>query len=426
MNSDLVAKIGGVIELLLESGSRVNQAKPQQYWFPLSMATYGAEEILEALDSLCTFRTTMWEKTAAFETAFAEAQGRRHAVMVNSGSSADLLIAFALTNRAVQVLRPGDEILIPAVTWPTHVWSAMMAGLRIKLIDVNPQTLNLDPDALERAITPATRALFLVHLLGNPCDMDRIAAIAARHGLILLEDCCEALGAEWRGTRVGNFGSAASFSFFFSHHITTMEGGMIVVDDDQLAYALRVLRGHGWLRNVSPPNIPNSASDCDPRYAFVNWGFNLRPTELQAGFGLHQLRKLPEFNRRRQELARRMFAYLESTPFLRTPSVSDFAKPSWMALPIMLAPDAPFTRSMLTRYLEEHGIETRPIVAGNIARQPAGALFPELEAALLPGADAVHGRGFYIGLSPMMTDAAVDRVIGTFNAFVSEFVRAAV
>jgi CDP-6-deoxy-D-xylo-4-hexulose-3-dehydrase len=293
----------------------------------------------------------------------------------------------------------------------------MMAGLRVRLIDVSPRTLNVDPDVLEAAITPATRGLFLVHLLGNPCDMDRMMAIADRHELVVLEDCCEALGAEWRGKCLGTFGTAASFSFFFSHHITTMEGGMVVLDDDRLAETLRILRAHGWRRNVSSPDTPVPAPDCDPRYAFANWGFNVRPTELQAGFGLHQLRKLPEFNRRRQQLAARVFQYLESTPFLGAPEVAEGATPSWMALPFMLTEDAPFTRSALTRYLEERGIETRPIVAGNVARQPVAALFPDLRSVPLPGADAVHNRGFYIGLSPMMTDAAVDRVIETLDTF---------
>jgi CDP-6-deoxy-D-xylo-4-hexulose-3-dehydrase len=295
-----------------------------------------------------------------------------------------------------------------------------MAGLRVKLVDVDPRTLNVDVDALEAAITPRTRGLSLVHLLGNPCDMDRITALAQKHRLVILEDCCEALGAEWNGAPVGSFGAGAVFSFFFSHHITTMEGGMVVVDDDRHADVLRVLRAHGWLRNA-PDAAPAPSEDIDPRYAFVNWGFNVRPTELQAGFGLHQLTKLPAFAARRRELAERFFGGIARIPFLQTPIVHPRATPSWLALPIVLTDDAPFSRSVLTAYLENDGVETRSVVAGNIARHTAAALFDDLAAGDLPGADLVHRRGFYVGLHPLVSDADLDRLLRCFESFVRRY-----
>ena len=289
MNNETTHKLSGVIELLLDSSNRINEAKPQRYWYPLSMATYGVEEILEAVDSMCSFRTTMWEKTSEFEQRFATYQGSEHGVMVNSGSSADLLLCFLLMDPAWARLERGDEILIPAVTWPTQIWSALMAGMKVRLVDVDPRTLNIDLDDLEHKITDKTRALFLVHLMGNPCQMDRILALADKHSLLLLEDCCEALGAEWNGVQVGNFGLGGSFSFFFSHHMTTMEGGMVVCQDPDMADRLKVLRAHGWLRNVEGDRFELADGTIDPRYAFVDWGFNVRPTEVQAGFGLSQL-----------------------------------------------------------------------------------------------------------------------------------------
>src|SRR5712692_6935243 len=216
MNNDDSTKLSGAIELLLASSSRINEAKPRRYWYPLSLATYGVEEIVEALDSLCSFRTTMWEKTEEFERRFSEYQGGGHSVMVNSGSSADLLLCFLLTNPFKPLFSKGDEVLIPVLTWPTQIWSAMMAGLRVRLVDVCPDTLNVDLSDLESKITPATRAIFLTHLMGNPCQMDRILAISKKHQLLVLEDCCEALGAEWDGRKVGNFGLGGTFSFFFS------------------------------------------------------------------------------------------------------------------------------------------------------------------------------------------------------------------
>ena len=407
--------------MLLEAHSRINEAKPVKYWYPLSMASYGVEEILEALDSMCSFRTSMWEKTGEFERSFANYQNCAEAVMVNSGSSADLLLSFLLISPPSPMLGKGDEILIPAVTWPTQVWSPMMAGLKVQLVDIDPETLNISLEDLERKLTPSSRAIFLVHLLGNPCDMGKILEIAKQHNLIVIEDCCEALGSEWDGVKVGNFGLGASFSFFFSHHITTMEGGMITTNDPELADQLRILRAHGWLRNVDPGRYPIQDDETDPRYSFVNWGFNLRPTELQAGFGLQQLAKLPEFTERRGKLATRFFSYIDGTRFLSRPSVSARGCPVWMALPILLKECAPFRRSDIAAYLESSGVETRPIVAGNLTRQPAARMFGNLRAGSYPGADVVHDRGFYVGLSPFTEDAAMDRLIDCLEKFLRRY-----
>jgi len=420
-NLPSIDKLAGVIDLFLEHSSRVNQAKAEKYWYPLSIATYGAEEILQALDSMCSFRTSMWEKTMEFEKKFARWQGRNSAVMVNSGSSADLLMCHLLTNPSSPFLQAGDEILLPIVTWPTQIWSAMMAGLKVKFVDVDPDTLNIDLDDLEKSISPVTRALFVVHLMGNPCNMDRIQGLTERNKLLLLEDCCEALGSEYAGKKVGNFGVAGSFSFFFSHHIMTMEGGMIVCDDQQNADDLRILRAHGWLRNVNSSRYTLKDYDIDYRYAFVNWGFNVRPTDLQAGFGLCQLEKLPLFNTRRGQLGSRFFEYVDKTPYLKYPAVAGKAKPSWFALPLMVSKDAPFAKNDLTAYLESKGIETRPIVTGNVARHPVGGVFPQFTQRQFPGADEIHSRGFYVGLSPLFTVEMIDRLIDNFETFLKRY-----
>jgi CDP-6-deoxy-D-xylo-4-hexulose-3-dehydrase len=414
-----IDKLTGIIELFLENNSRANEAKETRYWYPLSIATYGVPEILQALDSLCSFRTSMWEKTLEFERRYSAYQGSADSIMVNSGSSADLLACHLLTNPTAPILKPGDEILVPVVTWPTQIWSAMMAGLKVRLVDVSPQTLNVDLADLERAITPATKAIFLVHLMGNPCDMDAIGELAKKHNLVILEDCCEALGAEFRGTKVGNFGIAGTFSFFFAHHLVTMEGGMVVCQQKQHAKDLKIMRAHGWVRNVDSPEDKEQLSErgIDPRYAFYNWGFNLRPTELQAGFGLCQLEKIEAFNQQRNLLAARFFKFIDANPWLSRPEVHPQALPSWFTLPLMLSPDAPFTREDLTRHLEEEGVETRPIVAGNIARHPVSEVFPAFKEREFPGADEIHHRGFYIGLSPLYDEAAIDRLIAVFGTF---------
>jgi CDP-6-deoxy-D-xylo-4-hexulose-3-dehydrase len=421
MNNQVLERLDGLIELILESSSRVNEAKATRYWHPLSMATYGSEEILEALDSMCSFRTTMWEKTATFEAQFAAWTGSSGAVMVNSGSSADLLLSFALADPQHPMLTRGSTVLVSAVTWPTQIWSLMMAGFNVELVDVDPLTLNIDVDDLKRRLTPAVSAVSLVHLMGNPCRMGDILPLCKAHGVAIVEDCCEALGSRWRGHHVGSFGIGAAYSFFFAHHMTTMEGGMVTVSDPAMVDKLRVLRAHGWLRNVSSMPSEIASLDVDPRYAFVNWGFNLRPTELQAGFGLRQLEKLPGFNARRAELSKQFYDWVDAAPWLARPKVEADATPSWMALPIMVDAKAPFTRKQLVDHLESHGVETRPVVTGNVARQPVARAFASLTKHPLPGADAVHERGFYVGLSPIMTTASIDRLIGSFDTFTRTF-----
>ena len=418
-NIPSIQKLSGIIELFLEHSSRINEAKSTKYWYPLSMATYGVAEILQALDSLCSFRTTMWEKTAEFEKRFAAYQNSSHAVMVNSGSSADLLASHLLTNPVNPLLKSGDENLVPVVTWPTHICSPMMAGLKVKLVDVNPATLNIDIDDLEKSITPQTKALFLVHLMGNPCDMNAIKRIATKNNLIILEDCCEALGAEYNGIKVGNFGLAGTFSFFFSHHMVTMEGGMVVCAEKPVANDLKVMRAHGWVRNTEEQTNVQSLRDenIDPRYAFFNWGFNLRPTDLQAGFGLCQLEKIERFNEQRNHLAKRFFDYIDQSRWLKRPVVHPLAKPCWFALPLMLEKDAPFSRGSLTQHLEAAGVETRPMVAGNIARHPVAKVFPIFGERLFLGADEIHQRGFYMGLSPFYDETSIDRLISIIEEF---------
>lgn len=410
-----------ILQTLLKEFSGINNREGSKYWYPLSVVSYDVEEILSALDSLCSFRTTMSEKTTKFEMEFSKYLGCKESVMVNSGSSADLLMAFALVNPEAGLLKPGDEILVPSLTWPTQIWSAMMAGLKIKFVDTDPATLNLSLDDLKSKITPQTKALFLVHIMGNPCDMDMILDLCKEHRLLLIEDCCESLGSKFDGRLVGTFGLASSFSFFFSHHITTMEGGMISCENEQLSDMFRLLRAHGWARNLKYLKVKEQ-NGIDPRYMFLNWGFNVRPTELQAGFGLEQIKRLPHFNEHRKKNTARFIKYLDAhKSFLQIMKVHPKAECSWFALPMMLAPDCPFKKEDLLSHLEREGVETRPIVAGNILRQPACQVFPELRYSDLPGTNLVHDQGFYVGLHPFESSHMIDRLAETMNRFMRNY-----
>lgn len=388
---------------------------PSRYWHPLSLPTFGADEIVDALDSMCRFQTSMGEKTRQFEQQFADWVGAADAVMVNSGSSADLLAAFLLTDPQRPRLQPGDEVLLPAVTWPTQIWSVLMAGLSGRLVDVDPLTLNMDLDDLRAKITPRTKAVFAVHLMGCPLDMSALREIAFDHNLIVLEDTCEALGAKWQNQCVGTFGLAGTFSFFFSHHMMTMEGGMVTCNDEETAARLRRLRAHGWARGASNQQVLADSHRCDPRYLFVDWGFNVRPTEVQAAFGLQQLTKLDTFHQQRNALARQFHDYIDQSRWLMRPRVPAAAEPAWFSLPVLVRRDAPFTRNQLTAALEAAGVETRPVVTGNLARQPAAKMFSNLFSGPLPGADQIHDQGLYVGLSPMFDARQMSRLIAVFE-----------
>lgn len=359
------------------------------YWHPLAVPAIGDEEVEAAVAVLRSKRTTMGEQVEAFEREFAARVGARHAVMVNSGSSADLLIACALVDGGW--LHAGDEALVPAVTWPTQVWSLSFAGLRPVLVDVDPATLNVSAMTLASAIGQcAAKAASLVHLMGSPLGVG-VAKVAA--GLLVVEDCCEALGAEAAGRPVGGMGEAAAWSFFFSHHMTTMEGGMVTTDSSTLADLCRAMRAHGWARDQHHPEVEG-----DRRYAFVERGFNVRPTEVAAAIGRVQLAKLDATLAARAEAMAVVAEALAPLDWLSLPTRAPGASPAWFGVPLMVAPGAPLGRDDLAAALEAAGVETRPILAGNLHRQPVAARKHFRRVTSLRGADAVHDRGLYLGL----------------------------
>ena len=392
---------------------------------PLNASTFDQEEIDAACDVLRSGFVTMGKLCRKFEQIFAEYFGVRNALFVNSGSSANLLAFFALANHAVPPtegrcrMLPGSEVIVPAVTWSTTVWPIVQAGAVPVLVDCNPETLQMDVAAAEKAISEKTVAICPVHVLGNAVEMTPILKMAADHGLWVIEDTCEALGTSQSGKLVGTFGHLATFSFFFSHHITTIEGGMIVTDDDVLAELLRVLRAHGWSRHLeNRQSVEREFPDIDPQYLFINTGFNLRPTEINAAFGIHQLPKLERFNIRRIEIANswiESFASLTEAGLLSPMKTTKDTRSTWFGFPVMLRDRV--TRDRLKRHLETNEIETRPIICGNLARQPAFRSIPHRIAGSLEGADQVMDRGIYWGSHPVISDDEVEYVSRTVKGF---------
>lgn len=421
-HEDLMRAVRASVEAYC-SGTQNYAFDPAKPVVRLHEPTFGAEEINAALECMLTTHVTMGPKVKAFEREFADKHGWRHGVMVNSGSSANLLAVAALANAQTENgLRPGDEVIVPALSWSTTVWPLIQLGLVPVIADLDPRTLNIDPNEIERAIGPKTRGVMIVPVYGNPCDMDAIVDICRRRNLVLIEDSCEALGASYGGKPVGTFGRVATFSFYYSHHITTLEGGICVTDDGDLAETMRILRAHGWVREVEDKQRWLSQyPDIDPKFLFVNVGYNLRATEPQGAMGSVQLKKLDRFveMRRASAAAYRTalqrfdnhFAFQEEAPKGRH---------SWFGFSLVVREGSKFGARDLMAALGRANIETRPIIAGNIARQPALKHYAHRTVGDLRHSTSVMQRGFSFGNHQAIDDAARAYVVEHIAKFVSE------
>lgn len=380
---------------------------------PLSVPSYGQAEIAEALESMESTWLTMGKKVARFEAMFAEYIGVKHGIMVNSGSSANLLALSALG------LKPGGEVITPALTWATTVWPIFQVGAVPVLVDVDPETFNIDPDLIRAAITDKTAVIMPVHLLGNPCDDFEIRHLAHDHGLDIVEDACEAPGAEREGERAGSWGNMATFSFFFSHHISTIEGGMVMTNEDELAAKLLAMRAFGWVRGstVTHPDI-------DPRFLFTSLGYNMRPTELQGAFGIHQLPRLEAFiAARRDNAAWLTKALTPYTQYLDLPMEQPGTRHVWFFYSVVVKPNAPFTRDQLKDYLEVKGLETRPVMAGNITHQPAMQGQNYRVSGKLTHTQTIHRRGLCFGCHQGIGPDERKAIESYFRGFFDEYTR---
>jgi CDP-6-deoxy-D-xylo-4-hexulose-3-dehydrase len=388
---------------------------------------FDSEEVKEVLASLLDGRLAIGTRNAEFEQRFASFAGARYCLTTNSGSSALLLIWACLKNwRLKEPLRDGDEVITAAMTHPADVNCLIQNGLTPVLVDIDTDTFNMDASDIERAVTPRTRAILAMHLVGNPCDMNKLVEVAEEHDLYLVEDCCDAHGAEYAGKRVGSLGDLAAFSFYAAHQMTMGEGGAVTFDDPIFEEILRSLRGWGVkdVPSTSPerfetlhPRLPNY----DRRYLFVDMAYNLKIVELQAAFGLKQLEKLQRFI----DVRRRNWDYLvhhlkdyEDYMYLQKPTPN--SKPSPYAVAIMVRPDAPFTRLQLVRCLEDRGIETRCLFAGDIRCQPAYAGFDFRSVGDLKNTAVARDGGFFIGCHPGLTQAMMDYILEAFDSFIEK------
>lgn len=386
--------------------------------------TFGADEIMAALKCMLSSRVTQGPKVKEFEKQYAAHFGFDHAVMNNSGSSSNLLAVAALANKeTTDSLKPGDEVIVPALAWSTTVWPLIQMNLIPVMVDVDPKTLNIDPNEIERAVGPKTRAVMLVHVYGNPCDMEAITDICARRSLTLIEDCCEALGAHYDGKPVGKFGRVGTYSFYYSHHITTFEGGICVTDDFELVEMMRILRAHGWVREVEDmEKWTRKYPEIHPKFLFVNLGYNLRVTELQGAMASTQLPKLKDYVGVRRENAAWFRSKLEKfDDFFDFQEEMPKGYHSWFGFPMTVKRDAPFKVKDLMEFLAEARIETRPIICGNIALQPGLKLYKHRVSGDLRHSSNVMQNGFSIGNHHAIDIGAREYVAAKIDAFIAQY-----
>lgn len=366
--------------------------------FPLASSTWGEEEKNAMLRVIDSGMFTMGAEVAAFEEQFARYNGSRYCVMVNSGSSANLLMTAALFYRKEDPLQRGDEVIVPAVSWSTTYFPLYQYGLKLKFVDIDLETLNYDLDQLEEAVTQKTRMIMAVNLLGNPNDLNRITTIIGEKNILLLEDNCEAMGASYEGKKTGTFGVMGSFSTFFSHHISTMEGGMVVTDDEELYHVLLSLRAHGWTRNLPKHNQVCGEKSEDlfkESFRFVLPGYNVRPLELEGAIGIEQLEKLPHFIESRRKNAAFFQKAMKDHPDLMIQK--EIGESSWFGFSLVIREGAMLSRNDLIKKLNQAGFECRPIVAGNFASNIA-VKFLDVEFPFeLENARYIDKHGLFIG-----------------------------
>lgn len=368
--------------------------------FPLSFSSWGKEETNALQEVIESGQFTMGPRVAKFEKEFAAFFGRKFAVMVNSGSSANLILIAALTFKKNHPLQAGDEVLVPAVAWATSYAPLKQYGLNIKVVDVDRNTLNIDIEQLRSAITSKTKLIVGISILGNPAPLDEIEKIAKEHNILFIEDNCESLGASLHGKFTGNFGLAATASFFYAHHISTMEGGMILTDDEELNDLCRALRAHGWTRDISQENslVKKSNDQFAEAYRFLLPGYNVRPLEFSGATGSAQLKKLDGMIKARRENAdcfRQLMA-----PDNRYILQRENGQSSWYSFTILVHPEAGVSRKQVLENLRAAGIEFRLITGGNIMRHEYATLLQATSFGKLPNANFIHDYGFFIGNAP--------------------------
>lgn len=387
--------------------------------FPLATSTWGREEIEAMHEVINSGHFTMGERVRAYESEFSAKFGSTFAVMSNSGSSANLLAAAAIRFGTNPKWKMGGEVIVPAVSWSTTYFPLTQLGYTLRFVDVDLETLNAAAGSIEAAINPNTVGIVAVNLLGNPSELVEIQELAERHDVFLIEDNCESLGARYRGKMAGTFGHVGTFSSFFSHHISTMEGGVSLTDDLELFERMQSLRAHGWLRELPRDNTvwPKSGTEFEDSYRFVLPGYNLRPLELEGAIGSCQIGKIDSIVQGRRDNARKFQSLMQDFPEILIQQELEGAESSWFGFSLILRGAAMGRRRDLLEVLKSFRIEARPIVAGNFARQPVMQIINHAPLPSLPHADIVGSEGLFVGNHHYPLDDQFASLKGALKSF---------
>jgi CDP-6-deoxy-D-xylo-4-hexulose-3-dehydrase len=379
-------------------------------FYDLAASSWGKEEIDAMHRVIDSGFFTMGSHVAQFEREFAAYFGKTHGVMMNSGSSANLAGTAALTYKKDNPLQRGDEVIVPAISWSTTYHPLQQYGLKLRFLDIELESLNVDVTKLEAALTPRTKAVMAVSILGNPAALDVMRVFCDQHGLYLFEDNCESMDAELDGRKTGTFGNINTFSFFFSHHISTMEGGMVLTDDTELAHLCRSIRAHGWTRDL-PEDTPLYERGVDDRfeaYRFILPGYNLRPLELLGAVGLEQLKKLPAMTAKRRTnwaLFQELFAGDD-----RFIIQKENGKSSAFSFTIILNPGMNIDRPKVFAALKQADIGFRIITGGCFLRHDVLKYYDYDTVGQIENAYIAHDYGFFVGNHPYDLSPQIHRL----------------
>lgn len=369
--------------------------------YKLASSTWDRKEIEAIHRVIESDMYSMDKEVRQYENDFAEFIGSDYAIMTSSGSTANLLMIAAMfyTKDKTRCLKPGDEVIVPAVSWSTTYFPLQQYGLKVKFVDIDRQTLNIDLNKLRNAITKKTKLILAVNLLGNPNDFNEINEIAKVNNIIVLEDNCESLGATFNERHAGSFGLMGTFSSFFSHHIATMEGGVIVTNDEELYHILLCLRAHGWTRNLPKKNLVTGIKSDDAfeeSFKFVLPGYNVRPLEMSGAIGIEQLKKLPDFINMRRKNAKVFCDLFNDHPCIEIQK--EIGKSSWFGFSLVLKENCKYSRKELVKVLNENKIECRPIVTGNFLKNKNVLEYFNYEiSGTLVNAEYIDKNGLFVG-----------------------------
>jgi CDP-6-deoxy-D-xylo-4-hexulose-3-dehydrase len=382
--------------------------------YPLAYSTWGKEEVEAIQKVISTDMYTMGKHVKQFEQEFAELFGSENAVMVNSGSSANLLMLSLLKWK----YKLTGDIIVPVVGWATTYFPIAQNGFKINFVDVDPNTWNIDTTKIEKAITPNTCAIMPVNLLGNSCDYGRLIEICREYNLMLIEDNCESMGAKFHDKYCGTIGLAGSFSFFFSHHIQTMEGGMVLTDSKDDADYMRSMRAHGWVRDLpdDSPLYKKTGNPFDDNFIFATPGYNIRPLEMSGAIGTEQLKKWDKILEVRKANKKHFFSLFANKPWCRIQK--EISESSWFTFGMVLDGELKGRRAEVINALSEAGIQNRPLASRNFMKQPVMRELDYIKNGDFTAADDIHDNGFFVGNGSQDITEGINKMYEIMSSFV--------